>query len=214
MTSSLSKVFERLLPKHIVELLHNERGYSKTQFCFRNNHSTIDALLCCTESFRLAVDHNKIITAALLDLSKAFDSIKHKILKEKLISMNFSENAVELPIDFIKDRRQQTIVNNVKSNRIKLYQGVPQGKVLGPLLFNLYINGLSKNKPNNCRTVQYSDDNLLFTEHENLKQCLQNLEESCKLVHQYFKIHSRNLNAEKTELIGIIEKKKHQQRFN
>ena len=89
------------------------------QFCFRKNYSierTIDALLYCTESFRLVVDNNKIITAALLDLSKAFDSIKHNILKEKLISMNVSENAVELLIDFITDRRQQTIVNNVKSD--------------------------------------------------------------------------------------------------
>ena len=159
----------RLLQKQIVEFLHNERGYLETQFGFRNNYSTIDALLYCTESFRLAIDHKKIITAALFVLSKLFDSIKRNILKQKLFSVNFSENAVELLIDFIKDCRQQTIVNNVKFNWIKLCQGVPQGTVLGALLFNLYIYDLSKNKPSNCKIVQHSDENLLFTEHTDLK---------------------------------------------
>ena len=67
-TSFLSKIFERLRQKQIAHFLHNERVYSETQFGFRNNYSTIDALLFCTESFRLAVDNNKLITAALLDL--------------------------------------------------------------------------------------------------------------------------------------------------
>ena len=111
--------------------------------------------------------------------------------------MNFSENAVEVLIDFVTDRRQQTIVNNVKSDWIKLYQGVPQGIVLGQLLLNLYINDLSKNIPSNCKIVQYADDTLLFTEHKDLKQCLQNLDESCNLAHHYFNIHSLNLNTEK-----------------
>ena len=81
-----------------------------------------------------------------------------------------------------------------------------QGTVLGPLLFNLYINDLSKNIPSNCKIVQYADDTLLFTEYKDLKQCLQNLEESCKLAQQYFNIDSLNLNAEKTELIVITKK--------
>ena len=115
-TSSLSKIFERLLQKLIVVL--NERCYSETQFGFRNNYSTIDALLYCTESCRLAVDNNKIITAAHLDLSKTFDSIKHNILEERLVFMNFSENAADLLINFVTDRRQQTIVNNATSNLI------------------------------------------------------------------------------------------------
>ena len=62
--------------------------------------------------------------------------------------------------------------------------------------------------PSNCKVVQYADDTLLFTEHKDLMQCLQILEESCKLAYQYFNIHSLNLNAEKTELIVITKKNK------
>ena len=185
------------MQKQIVEFLHNERCFSETQSGFRNNYSTIDALLYCTESFRLDIDNNKIITTHLLNLSKAFDSSKHNTLKKRLISVNFSENAVELLIEFITDCRQQPIVNNVKSDWIKLYQGVPQGTVFGPLLFNLYINDLSKNIPTNCKIVHYADDTLLFTEHKDLKKCLRRLEESGKLAHDYFNIHSINLIAEK-----------------
>ena len=103
--------------------------------------------------------NNKIITAALLDLSKAFDSIKHNILK-KLISMILNEKAVELLIDFKTDCRQQSIVNNVKIVWIKIYQGVPQGTVFGPLLFNLYIKALSKKIPRSCKIAQYADDTI------------------------------------------------------
>ena len=85
MTSSLSKPFERVLQKQIVEFLHYKSCFSEMQFGFGNNCSTIDALFYCTESFRLAVNNNRNITAALLDLSKAFDSVKHNVLKEKLI---------------------------------------------------------------------------------------------------------------------------------
>ena len=81
-----------------------------------------------------------------------------------------------------------------------------QGTVLGPLLFNLYINDLFKNIPSNCKIVQYADDTLLFTENKDLKHCFQNLEKSCKLAHQNFNIHSLNLNDEKIELIVIPKK--------
>ena len=90
MTSSLFIVFERLQQEQIVEFLHNECCYSETQFSFQNNYSTIDALSFCSELLRLVIDNYKLITAARPDLSKAFDSIKQYISKEKLISMSFS----------------------------------------------------------------------------------------------------------------------------
>ena len=170
---------------------------AETQFGFRNNFSTKIALLYCTELFRLAVDINSIVTAALRYLSKTFDSIERNILKEKLISVNFSENAVELLIDFISNRRQQTIVNNVKIDWIKLYQGLPQGTVLGSFIFNLYINELSKNIPSNCKISQCADYTHLYTEQKDLKQCFQKHEKSCTSANQYVKNYSLNLMLKK-----------------
>ena len=98
----------------------------------------IDALVYCTETIRYLINKNNLITAAILDLSKAFDSINHKILLHKLHELGFSKNALNVIESYLSHRLQKTIVNHVESDWIELYQGVPQGTVLDPLLFNLF----------------------------------------------------------------------------
>ena len=143
-TETLSKIFEKLLYKQINEYLIYQKLLSNTQFGFRTSYSAIDAIFACTEAFRKAIDNNKTVACSLLDLSKAFDSIDHTYLKEKLEGLSFSEEATEMINSFIANRSQKTIVNNSESDWIALEQGVPQGTVLGPLIFNLYIKDLNK----------------------------------------------------------------------
>ena len=200
-TGALSKVFERLLSDQINDYLHAQKIYSRTQFGFRSKHSTIDALLYCTESFRKIMGDRKIAAAALLDLSKAFDSINHKTLRTKLNDLNFDISAINLIYDFISERQQCTNINDVKSEWIKLYQGVPQGTILGPLLFNLYINDLRSIIPVNCEVVQYADDTLLFTQHENCHRATNQLQQSINIIQQYFDSLSLNLNEKKLSLL-------------
>ena len=198
-TGALSKVFEKLLHNQINDYLISQKFLSNTQFGFRKSYSTIDAILYCTEAFRKAINNNKTVAFSLLDLSKAFDSIDHTYLKQKLKVLNFSEEAIEMINSLITNRSQKTIVNNTESDWIALEQSVPQGTVLGPLIFNLYIKDLNKQIDKTCKIVQYADDTLLFCENNDPQKAIKALEANCSLLSNYFLEHSLQLNAKKKQ---------------
>ena len=112
----------------------------------------------------------------MLDLSKAFDSINHQILTHKLTLLGFSSSACNLVIFFLDQRIQKTVVDNYVSDWIEVHPGVPQGTILGPLLFNLYINDLRTNIPELCEIIPYADDIMLFTADSNLDTACSTIE--------------------------------------
>ena len=135
-------MFEKVLHEQISENLSQHKLLSNTQYGFRRKISTTDALLYATENIRKKVNDKKVVCAAFLDLSKAFDSISHDILLEKLKALNFDSNAVSMINSFLRFRIQKVILPSCTSDWIQLYRGVPQGTVLGPLLFNIHVNSL------------------------------------------------------------------------
>ena len=124
------------------------------QFGFRKNISTQDALVYVTENIRNQIDSKKIVHAALLDLSKAFDSISHEVLIEKMLSFGFSNGANALIASFLNKRIQRINVNGIFPDWIEIKRGVPQG----PLLFNLYVNDIQERLYEGCTLIQYADD--------------------------------------------------------
>ena len=200
-TNSFSKLFEKILHEQISNYLSKHSIMNPNQFGFRKNFSTNDALLLLTESIRKQIDDKKIVHAALLDLSKAFDSISHNKLLEKLYSIGFSQTALDLVESFLTDRYQRVYINDVYSSWYKVKQGVPQGTVLGPLLFNLYVNDLKDILNIHTNLIQYADDCLIFSSNQNSRIAKSNLIDSLEKISQFFNIHELNLNANKTEYI-------------
>ena len=125
----------------------------------------------------------------------------------KLRLIGFNDDVLELIFSFLSHRSQQVVINNTVSDIIETYQGVPQGTVLGPLLFNININDITKYLSGECKTIQYADDCLIFSANpkhdiafENLQVCLENVEND-------FRSNHLTLNVSKTEFIRFATPK-------
>jgi len=114
--------------------------FSKVQFGFRRGLSTQDAVLNLVNFTFEAMERNEYAVVKMLDLSKAFDCVDHGILLNKLTQYNWSMSAVSLLQSFLSDRKVAVKINHNLSEFLNLDMGVPQGSVLGPLLYNMYTN--------------------------------------------------------------------------
>ena len=135
-----------------------------------------------------------------LDLSKAFDTINHKILLDKLKYYGFSDLSLKLLASYLRNRKQFVCLGNTNSELLDIHTGVPQGSILGPLLFIIYINDL----PLSCSSLTpiiYADDTTLYTKlnTQNIKQFEQNINLELEKVNTWLKVNKLSLNVKKKQ---------------
>ena len=140
--SAIAKVFERIIYNRISSYLSEHNILSKHQSGFRSFHSTVTALLEATNNWAFNVDYGNINAVVFLDLKKASDTVEHSILLSKLSLYGIHGKAHDLLCSYFDNRIQKCIINGFISESRTLQCGIPQGTILGPLLFLLYINDL------------------------------------------------------------------------
>lgn len=158
----LSKVFEKLLKNQIISFFESNNLFSDSQFGFRAGKSTTDALLNFVDFVTNCFENGEFCMATLNDLSRAFDLVSPDILLDKLKFYNFDDDSIDLIRSYLNNRKQFVALNGQTSEIKLLKYGVPQGSVLGPPLFLVFINDLPSTIKNvgitRLRTTEFADD--------------------------------------------------------
>ena len=206
--SPLSKIIEKAINNRMVEYLEKFKLLSETQYGFRKNMGTENALLNYIDLIQQGLNGKQYTISVFLDLSKAFDLIDHKILARKLEYYGFRGKFLEFLLSFIKDQKYFVNVNGKNSETKLVNIGVPQGSTLGPLLFLLYINDMRL-----CSTelelTQFADDSTITYSSENLPEAVKTTETEFKKVLDWLAANKLIINLEKTHLM-LFTNKAHQ----
>ena len=157
----LSKLIEKAVHKQLLDYLEGNKLLNNCQYGFRKHRSTKLAATLLCDNIRRELDNGKFVGAIYIDLSKAFDTIGHAILLNKLASCGVIGNELAWFTDYLFDRNQIVEINNVHSNMEPICCGVPQGFILGPLLFIVFFNDIA-DKIQHSNVITYADDTVVY----------------------------------------------------
>ena len=183
----LSKIFERVIANRLNEYF--EGIFHESLSAFRSGYSCQDTLLALVEKWKSTFRKNKCAGAILMDLSKAFDCMHHDLLTAKLDAYGITTNSLKLLKSYLTNRQQRVKIGNATSEWKDILKGVPQGSILGPILFNIFINDMFHFIAR-ADLVNYADDNTICSEQPTKQQVVEVLRAELNLAIEWF---TRNL---------------------
>ena len=194
----ISKVFERNMYDPMYAYI--DKYLSPFLFGFRKGLSTEYCLIVMLERWKKAMDHGKFAGALLTDLSKAFDCLDHELLIAKLEAYGFDKESLSYILSYLSDRRHRTKINNSLSEWADITSGVPQGSILGPLLFNIYINDIFY-FVDKSDLANYADDTTAHTVEATVDSLLQCLYKDTSVLVKWFRDNYLQMNPDKCKLL-------------
>ncbi|GFV58140.1 probable RNA-directed DNA polymerase from transposon X-element [Trichonephila clavipes] len=201
----LSKLAEKIISTRLNEFLESEKILVPEQHEFRPRLSTSPQLLRVVEYIKDSIDRNQHVAAVFLDIQKAFDRVWHTGLLFKLITYKIPPPLILLLKSYISDRSFTVRINRTLSQTRPAKAGIAQGSILGPVLFNLYVNDIIKTT--NTMICMYADDTAILSRHYNPNTLTQNINEHLAHLEIWFSVWKIAINTSKTEAISFSQKR-------
>ena len=195
--SNFAKIIEKIIYKRLNNFLEKFNILSQMQFGFRKGIGTNCALYYVTEYLYNNLDKSRPTIAVFLDLAKAFDTVNHKLLLEKLYYYGVRGTAYNLMKNYLSGRTQFVKIGKIKSKTCKINIGVPQGTILGPLLFLIYINSIFNLLPL-FTTVSFADDTVILDEGSTWHSVSHSISNKIETVYNWLCENKLSLNIDKT----------------
>ena len=208
-----SKIIEKLIYTRTYHFLDSNNLFYERQFGFISKYSTNHALISTTEWIKSYIDKGNFVGGIFIDLQKAFDTVNHDILCEKLMLYGFRGNSYLLIKSFLTNRKQFVSINGFNSSHIEITCGVPQGSTLEPLLFLLYINYLNLSF-NNAIASHFADDTCIMYGSSKPKTLETVLNCDLKKISDWLKANRLSLNVKKSKLIFFQKKQSNFDRYS
>ena len=200
-----SKILERIMYNRMIQFINKHKLLYKYQFGFRKDHSTYMALIILIDKISAALDKGDFTIAVLIDFRKAFDTVDHEILLHKLHHYGIRGVAYDWINSYISNRQQMVSYNGASSSYRTINCGVPQGSILGPLLFIIYINDLST-VSKILTSVLFADDTTLLDSDSNLTTLINRFNIELVSIVNWLNANRLSLNIDKTNFMTFRPK--------
>ena len=202
-----SKILEKLMYSRVIDFITKYDILYKNQYGFQKCMSTEYAINSLLHNIVDSMNQDKTGFCILLDFAKAFDTVNHQILLDKLHYYGIRGNALKWFQSYLEDRQQCTEIGNTQSNLDYIKCGVPQGSILGPLLFLLYINDIVFSS-NIFKFTLFADDTSLFYSHKNIEEAVITMTQELANISDWLAANKLSLNVGKSKLLVFNNKKK------
>ena len=179
--------------------LESQELLSQHQSGFRKGHCTVTTCIKIKNDTLKAMNRGEITLAVLADFSKAFDTVDFETLIKKLHSLRFSKNSLFVISNYLSNRLQYVQIDDKKSSILTVTNGVPQGSILGPILFNIYVHDMAAKTTAKC--VQYADDTSLYrhAKPKDLEDCVVKINSDTSVIEKWSLDSNLIFNAKKTK---------------
>lgn len=206
-----SKIFERLIHNRLTQFLNNNKIICKAQSGFQKNKSTMTSIFQLTKTVAETLDKGYYAYGIFCDLSKAFDLVDHNILIHKLSNLGVNGKELEIFKSYLLNRTQMVEIDDDKAKVCSRWEttktGVPQGSILGPLLFLLYVNDLPENVNQGTITL-FADDTSILINDSSLDRLKSISETALTTLEKWFQLNRLILNVEKSQFIQFNKQNK------